>query len=220
MEAANNGEWFGAQKWSKEESELMEKIEIALKKPRKGEAADQWGETKVDTPLRILVIGAHPDDCDLTCGGTAFLWARMGHRVKFLSVTNGDAGHQAEGGGALARRRFLETQEAARRIGIAEYEVLDNHDGELQPSVHVRNQVVRVIREWQADVVCLPRPCDYHPDHRSTSIAVQDSAYMVMVPNVSFSIRITFLLQFLSRYIRTRKTSLPSHRKHACPLAN
>ena len=55
-----------------------------------------------DAPLRIIVFGAHPDDCDIDAGGTAVLWAAKGHQVKFVSVTNGDAGHQSEGGGALA----------------------------------------------------------------------------------------------------------------------
>jgi len=109
----------------------------------------------------------------------------MGHRVKFLSLTNGDAGHQEQGGGALARRRRAEAQEAARRLGIAEYEVLDNHDGELLPSLKVRLQVIRRIRQWQADLVLLPRPNDYHPDHRNTGLVVQDAAYMVIVPNVA-----------------------------------
>jgi LmbE family N-acetylglucosaminyl deacetylase len=80
--------------------------------------------------LRIIGIGAHPDDCDLGLGGTAALWAKMGHAVKCVSVTNGDAGHQAMGGGALAKRRRAEAQESGRRLGIA-YDVLDNHDGEL-----------------------------------------------------------------------------------------
>ncbi len=136
-------------------------------------------------PLRVIVIGAHPDDCDLCAGGTAALWAEMGHQVKFLSLTNGDAGHQNMGGGALAKRRRAEAQESARRLGIAEYEVLDNHDGELLPSLAVRLQVIRRIREWNADVVILPRPNDYHPDHRNTGLVVQDAAYMVIVPNVA-----------------------------------
>jgi LmbE family N-acetylglucosaminyl deacetylase len=135
--------------------------------------------------LRIIAIGAHPDDCDIKFGGTAAKFARQGHAVKFLSVTNGDAGHQGEGGGALAKRRFLETQESARRLGIAEYEVLDNHDGELTPTVEVRKQVIRAIRRWNADVVIAPRPNDYHPDHRYTGVLVQDAAYMVVVPNVT-----------------------------------
>ena len=89
------------------------------------------------------------------------------------------------GGGALAKRRRAEAQESARRLGIAEYEVLDNHDGELVPSLEVRLQVIRRIRQWKADVVILPRPNDYHPDHRNTGLVVQDAAYMVIVPNVA-----------------------------------
>ncbi|MCS7024660.1 MAG: PIG-L family deacetylase [Bryobacteraceae bacterium] len=135
--------------------------------------------------LRIIAIGAHPDDCDIKFGGTAAKFAKAGHQVKFLSVTNGDAGHQSEGGGMLAKRRYLETQESARRLGIAEYEVLDNHDGELTPNVEVRKQIIRAIRRWNADIVLGPRPNDYHPDHRYTGVLVQDAAYMVVVPNVT-----------------------------------
>jgi LmbE family N-acetylglucosaminyl deacetylase len=137
------------------------------------------------TPLRIVVLGAHPDDCDQDEGGTAILFAKMGHQVKFVSLTNGDAGHQTTGGGALAKRRIAEAQEAAKRFGIAEYVVLGNHDGELVPSLDVRLQVIREIRKWDADIVIAPRPNDYHPDHRYTGVLVQDAAYMVAVPNIA-----------------------------------
>jgi LmbE family N-acetylglucosaminyl deacetylase len=134
--------------------------------------------------LRVIAFGAHPDDCDIRAGGTAALFARMGHAVKFVAVTNGDAGHQSEGGGALAKRRRAEAMESARRLGIT-YEVLDNHDGELLPTLDVRQQVIRRIRQWNADIVLAPRPNDYHPDHRYTGVLVQDAAYMVVVPNVA-----------------------------------
>lgn len=134
--------------------------------------------------LRIIAIGAHPDDCDIKFGGTAAKLAKAGHAVKFLSLTNGDAGHQTLGGAALAKRRYLETQESARRLGIAEYQVLDNHDGELMPTLEVRRQIIRAIRDWKADIVIAPRPNDYHPDHRYAGILVQDAAYMVVVPNI------------------------------------
>ena len=134
--------------------------------------------------LRIIAIGAHPDDCDGKFAGTAAKFAKAGDAVKFLSVTNGDAGHQSESGAALASRRYKETQESARRLGIAEYEVLNNHDGELLPSLEVRRQIIRAIREWKADIVVAPRPNDYHPDHRYTGVLVQDAAYMVVVPNI------------------------------------
>ena len=133
--------------------------------------------------IRVIVIGAHPDDCDGDAGGTAILWAKMGHAVKFVSVTNGDAGHHEMGGGALAKRRMAEAMEAGKRFGV-EYEVLDNHDGELTPDLKTRKEIIKLIREWNADVVITHRPNDYHPDHRYTAMLVQDAAYMVIVPNI------------------------------------
>lgn len=133
--------------------------------------------------IRVIVIGAHPDDCDGDAGGTAILFAKMGHAVKFISVTNGDAGHHEMGGGALAKRRMGEAMEAGRRFGV-EYEVLDNHDGELVPDLKTRKEIIKRIREWKADVVITHRPNDYHPDHRYTAMMVQDAAYMVIVPNI------------------------------------
>jgi LmbE family N-acetylglucosaminyl deacetylase len=137
-----------------------------------------------DGRLNIIAFGAHPDDCDQRAGGIAAKYAALGHHVRFVAVTNGDAGHQTEGGGALAARRRREAQEAGRRIGI-EYVVLDNHDGELLPTLDVRLQIIRQIRQWHADLVLAPRPNDYHPDHRYTGALVQDAAYMVVVPNVA-----------------------------------
>jgi LmbE family N-acetylglucosaminyl deacetylase len=133
--------------------------------------------------VRVIAFGAHPDDCDLGAGGLAAKYAALGYKVKFVSLTNGDAGHQSQGGEELAKRRRAEAQEAGRRIGI-EYEVLDNHDGKLLPSLDVREQVIREIRQWKADIVIAPRPNDYHPDHRYTGVLVQDASYMVIVPNL------------------------------------
>ena len=134
--------------------------------------------------LNIIAIGAHPDDCDSKFGGTAALFAKMGHNVKFLALTSGDAGHQSEGGGALGNRRREEAKNAGIALGIAEYQTLDNHDGELLPSLAVRHQVIRAIREWNADIVLGLRPNDYHPDHRNAGKVVVDASYMVIVPNV------------------------------------
>jgi LmbE family N-acetylglucosaminyl deacetylase len=137
-----------------------------------------------DKPLKIMMIGAHPDDCDIKAGGTAALYVSLGHQVKFLSITNGDAGHMEQGGGILSKRRYQETQEVAKRLGI-QYDVLDNHDGELLPTLDIRLDVIRKIREWDADVVISHRTNDYHPDHRYTGILVQDAAFMVGVPNIA-----------------------------------
>lgn len=133
---------------------------------------------------RIIMFGAHPDDCDVESGGTAAIFAKMGYAVKFVSVTNGDAGHQTMKGVELAKRRYAETQEVAKRLGIT-YDVINNHDGLLMPTLEVRLQIIKKIREWNADVVIAPRPNDYHPDHRYTGVLVQDAAYMVSVPNIA-----------------------------------
>jgi N-acetylglucosamine malate deacetylase 1 len=134
-----------------------------------------------DGKLRVICFGAHPDDCELQAGGVGALWAAAGHHVKFVSVTNGDIGHWRDAGGPLALRRTREVREASKVLGTA-VEVLDNHDGELMPTLENRQKIIRLIRQWKADLVLSPRPYDYHPDHRNTSILVQDAAYMVTVP--------------------------------------
>jgi LmbE family N-acetylglucosaminyl deacetylase len=101
--------------------------------------------------------------------------------VKLVSATNGDIGHWQIAGGPLAQRRTKEVMEVARRLGVTT-EVLDIHDGEIMPTLENRRAFTRLIRQWNADIVITNRPNDYHPDHRYTSILVQDSAYMVTVP--------------------------------------
>jgi len=134
-----------------------------------------------DGKLRIICFGAHPDDCEIRAGGVGAMWAAAGHHVKFVSLTNGDIGHWREAGGPLARRRRAEVERADKLLGVAS-EILDIHDGELEPTLENRRKVTRLIRDWKADIVISHRPNDYHPDHRYAGVLVQDSAYMVAVP--------------------------------------
>jgi LmbE family N-acetylglucosaminyl deacetylase len=134
-----------------------------------------------DGKLRIIVFGAHPDDAEYKAGGTAAKWAKLGHHVKLVSVTNGDIGHWNMSGGELAKRRTIESKKVADKLGV-ESEVLDIHDGELMPTLENRRTIVRLIRQWNADIVISHRPWDYHPDHRYVGILVQDAAFMVTVP--------------------------------------
>ena len=131
--------------------------------------------------VRIICIGAHPDDAESGAAGTAALWVSKGYAVKFVAMTNGDIGHWKESGPELAKRRKAEVANGAHLVGY-DFEVLDNHDGRLQPTLENREAVIRLIREWRADVVITHRPNDYHPDHRAASVLVQDAAYMVTVP--------------------------------------
>lgn len=133
-------------------------------------------------PLSILMIGAHPDDCEIKAGGIAVKWASLGHRVQFVAMTGGDNGHPCMSGGALQQLRRLEAEDAARCLGIESSRVLDHHGGELLPTLDARHEVVKLIRAAQADIVISHRVTDYHPDHRYTAMLVQDAAYMVTVP--------------------------------------
>ena len=132
-------------------------------------------------PLKIIAFGAHPDDAELKASGVAAMWAAAGHKVKFVSMTNGDVGHFESAGGPLAKRRKAEVAECAKILGI-ETDVLDIHDGELVPSLENRQKVARLIRDWQADIVMGHRPYDYHPDHRYTGVLLNDTAVVVVAP--------------------------------------
>ncbi|MBE6552577.1 MAG: PIG-L family deacetylase [Ruminococcaceae bacterium] len=134
--------------------------------------------------MRILAIGAHPDDCDLCFAGTAVKLARAGHQVKFISATNGDTGHHIIGGGQLARRRYNEVQKAAKIGNLIEYEVFDIHNNGIQPDIQTRERFIKAIRDFSPDILLTHRTCDYHPDHRITAQLVQDSSYAIIIPNV------------------------------------
>ncbi len=133
--------------------------------------------------LSVLVVGAHPDDAEIQAGGLSILYARAGHRVGFVSMTNGDAGHYRDRGAALAERRRQESLCSARTAGI-ESTVMDIHDGELEPTLENRKKLITLIRGFSPDLIITHRANDYHPDHRYTSILVQDASFLITVPNI------------------------------------
>ncbi len=136
-----------------------------------------------ESTLRVLVIGAHPDDCDVKAGGTAALWRQHGAQVRFVSVTNGESGHHKIHGSELAKIREAEAAAAGALLDIR-YDVLEFRDGALLPTLEARDQIIALIREEQPHLILTHRPNDYHPDHRYTSQLVCDAAYMVTVPAV------------------------------------
>ena len=136
-----------------------------------------------DRTLRILVVGAHPDDCDIKAGGVAALYRAQGHDVRFVSVTNGESGHHRLGGNELVTIRRAEAAAAGRVLDVR-YDVLDHRDGALEPTLAARFEIIALIREYRPDLILTHRPNDYHPDHRATSQLVCDAAYMVTVPPI------------------------------------
>ena len=132
---------------------------------------------------RLLCIGAHPDDCELQTSGLTALWTGNGGAARFLSMTDGSAGHQEYAGAKLAGLRRAEARAGGAAVG-ADSLIFDNLDGSLMPSLENRHKVIRAVREFQPDVIVTHRTNDYHPDHRYTGVLVQDACYMIMVPNV------------------------------------
>ncbi len=137
----------------------------------------------MNRPLRILVIGAHPDDCELKAGGICALYRQAGHEVTFVSVSCGNAGHHRLKPRELAEVRKAEAEAVARLMGIR-YIIMGQNDGEILPTLELRQKMIALIRREQPDLVLTHRPNDYHPDHRGTSQVVADAAYLLIVPNI------------------------------------
>ncbi len=135
-----------------------------------------------DRPLRILLIGAHPDDGEVKAAGTVALWTDQGHEVKIVSVTDGRCGHHEMDPDSLVQRRKQETLASAKILGATDL-VLDFPDAALEAGIAERKEIVRIIREFRADMVITHRPNDYHADHRYTSLLVQDASFLVTVPH-------------------------------------
>lgn len=132
--------------------------------------------------FKVMVIGAHPDDCDIISGCTTLRLAEKGARVRYVSVCNGNMGHRTMPMKELAARRFGEAQAAAQMLGVEDYTVLDHGDCTLEPTLELRAELTRVIRRFAPDVVITHRTCDYHADHRAVAQAVMDASYLLGVP--------------------------------------
>ncbi len=133
--------------------------------------------------LKVLMISAHPDDNELRSGGTALKYVEAGHEVRFLSVSSGNGGHQSMAPDEIKERRYKETREVERITGI-KYDVwLDVNDCEVEVTLEMRKRITRYIREYSPDIIFTHRTNDYHADHRAVALLVQDSAYLLIVPN-------------------------------------
>ena len=133
--------------------------------------------------MRYLVIGAHPDDCDLLFGGTALKLIALGHEVMFVSVTDGRMGHHTMTPDETVARRTLEAQAAGRAFGLVDYKVLSHPDGDLVPTLEIRKELIGIIRDFAPDMVLSHRICDYHPDHRATGQLATDATFLIGVPH-------------------------------------
>jgi len=132
--------------------------------------------------LRVMIIGAHPDDPDITGGGIALKYVKAGATVKLVSMCNGDKGHMAMTSEALAARRYREAQRSRAILGVDEYRIVPHRDCEIEVTLEMRQEMTRLIRAFAPHVVFTHRTCDYHADHRAVGTLVMDSAYLLGVP--------------------------------------
>lgn len=132
--------------------------------------------------LRVLAVGAHPDDVEINCGGTLALYAQAGHHVMIAHATNGEKGHRTIPPAALAEIRKAEAQAAADVIG-AELFWMGFPDGDLFYDRETRLHFVDMIRAAHPDIILTHWGETYHPDHIATSQLVCGASYLSTVPH-------------------------------------
>jgi LmbE family N-acetylglucosaminyl deacetylase len=135
---------------------------------------------------RILVISAHPDDVDFSSAGTVAGWTEAGIDVIYCLVTDGDAGGSdpSVSRSDMATLRRYEQSEAAGRVGVTDLRFLGYPDGRVEPTLELRRDLARVIRQIRPERVVCPspernysRPGISHPDHRAVGSAALDAVY-------------------------------------------
>lgn len=138
----------------------------------------------------VAIFGAHPDDLDWACAGTAALWAQQGKEIYYVLTTSGDTGEDHQRGLVLPPTEIADIREAEQRlaagiIGVKEVLFLGQPDARIEPTLALRDHLVNVIRRLRPHTVVSLDPANwafdsfylYHPDHRATSLAVYDAIY-------------------------------------------
>ncbi|MFN8453378.1 MAG: PIG-L family deacetylase [Anaerolineae bacterium] len=152
--------------------------------------------TEPPIPQTALIIMAHPDDVEFVMGGTVIKWRQAGCRVRYVLVTSGDAGsHEPDmTRETLAQLREAEQWAAARHIGAEEVIFLGYHDGEVEPTLTLRRELMRQIRRFKPQVVVTFDPTQLyvngqyinHPDHRAVGQAVLDAVAPAAAMRLNF----------------------------------
>lgn len=142
---------------------------------------------RLPTPDRVLVVAAHPDDIEFGAAGTVARWIGEGAEVRYLLLTRGDKGSDDPhtDPAALAATREREQRAAAAELGVSQVDFLDEPDGQVEPSLRLRELITRHIRAFRPEVVMTHDPTVLfvnnewinHPDHRATGMVVVDAVF-------------------------------------------
>jgi bacillithiol biosynthesis deacetylase BshB1 len=124
-------------------------------------------------PLDVLAVGCHPDDVELTCGGTLRRAADQGYRTGILDLTRGELGTKG-----TPDRRAEEAERAAGILGTTVRDNLELPDAGVTPTPEARRRAVAAIRRLCPAVVILPWIRGRHPDHRLGSELMRDACFL------------------------------------------
>lgn len=132
-----------------------------------------------------MVIAAHPDDIEFGCAGTIAKWTAQGTLATYIVVTSGNIGTHdpAFTLESLAEHREKEQRAAAAVCGVHQVEFLRHNDGEVMPTLELRKELVKLIRQYKPEVVFSMDPTAFlsssnyinHPDHRAVAVATVDA---------------------------------------------
>ena len=134
-------------------------------------------------PMRVMVIGGHPDDADIICGCTAAKLIAKGCRVRFVAACNGDLGHHVHDRKTIAAIRRQETLNAVKVWGLDGYDIYGYGDARCPNTIEARERVAAEILDFEPDIIMTHRDCDYHVDHRAIGTLVKDCGYMLGCPH-------------------------------------
>lgn len=151
---------------------------------------------------RIMVIVAHPDDCEIATGGTIYKFLRHGFDVKVIVMTKGESGN----GINKAKTRLVRKKEALLSSKYLGYDLdfMNISDGKVLPLIKYRKKLIKSIRKYKPSIIITHKSNDYHPDHRYTSILVQDTLVSIcneaICPNVKALDYTPITLLILNRF--------------------
>ncbi len=130
--------------------------------------------------LKVMMVFAHPDEGEVYAGGITALYTQLGHQVKYVSLTNGDAGHFSMKPDELVKRRHAEAMQAKEILQLSDYVILGNHDGKLKNTVVNQQKVAELIEDWDADIVFTFYPAKGgHNDNMTSGYIVRDAVKLL-----------------------------------------